>query len=127
MLVISAIAVSPFIYGMMLIIAESGAGVSAQIGPMRSDVIMCGKLICERLFAMVTTINVPLPESLAHIYETASPEDKLKAQWLIEMVLDDLFRNQTESLSDVVRDISERATERGLTPEILDELLKEDE
>jgi hypothetical protein len=76
---------------------------------------------------MVTTINVPIPDSLARIYEASSPEDKLKAQWLIEMVLDDLFRNPTESLSDVVRDISQKAAERGLTPEILDELLKEDE
>lgn len=76
---------------------------------------------------MVTTIRIPIPDSLARIYESASEEDKRKAQWLIELVLQDLFRTQTESFQDVVRDISQRAAERGMTPEILEELLKDND
>ena len=42
-------------------------------------------------------------------------------------VLNDLFHPQSGSLIDTVKDISQRAAERGMTPEILDELLKDDE
>lgn len=76
---------------------------------------------------MTTMITIPIPESLANIYERASHVDKVKAQWLIELVLNDLFYTQTGSLTDVVREISQRAAERGMTPEILEELLKDDE
>ena len=76
---------------------------------------------------MTTMITIPIPESLANVYEHASNADKVKAQWLIELVLNDLFHTQTGSLTDVVRDISQRAAERGMTPELLEELLKDDE
>ncbi len=76
---------------------------------------------------MATIINVPIPEGLARNYESASEEDKRKAQWLIELVLSDLFGDQAESLRDVVRDISQQAAERGMTPETLEELLADDE
>ncbi len=71
---------------------------------------------------MTTTITVPMPEPLAKIYETATAEEKRKAQWLVELVLRDLFSDTTESLMDVVYDISQRAKEHGLTQEILDNL-----
>jgi hypothetical protein len=76
---------------------------------------------------MSTSIFIPIPNSLAQIYENASEEDKRKAQWLIELVLHDLFTNQSESLTDVIRDISQRAAERGMTPEILEKLFHDDE
>ena len=76
---------------------------------------------------MTTMITIPIPESLANVYEHASNADKVKAQWLIELVLNDLFHTQTGSLTDVVRDISQRAAERGMTPELLEELLNDDE
>jgi hypothetical protein len=69
---------------------------------------------------MMATLNIPIPETLARVYERASDDDKRKAQWLIELVLRDLFDDKPESLSDVVQDISQRAAERGITPEILD-------
>ena len=46
---------------------------------------------------MVATIQVRIPDSLAQIYENASQEDKQKAQWLIELVLHDLFQDRSES------------------------------
>ena len=76
---------------------------------------------------MVATIQVRIPDSLAQIYENASQEDKQKAQWLIELVLHDLFQDRSESLTDVMQDISKRAQERGLTPDDLDALLRDDE
>ena len=75
----------------------------------------------------MSTITIPIPEPLANIYERASDADKVKAQWLIEVVLNDLFHNQADTLTNTVKEISHRAGERGLTPEILDELLKDDE
>jgi hypothetical protein len=76
---------------------------------------------------MALTINIPMPEALTAVYERASDEEKRKAQWLIELVLRDLFREQPEALTEVVRDISQRAGERGMTPDVLDELLADDE
>ena len=73
---------------------------------------------------MTTLIAIPIPESLATIYERASDADKVKAQWLIEVVLNDLFQAQTGSLINTVKEISQRAAERGMTPEILEELLQ---
>ena len=75
----------------------------------------------------MSTITISIPEPLANIYERASDADKVKAQWLIEVVLNDLFHNQADTLTNTVKEISQRATERGLTPNILDELLKDDE
>ncbi len=85
--------------------------------------------IIERFhdLSMSTTISVPLPETLAQIYENASDEEKRKAQWLIELVLHDLFSAQKESLLDVVQAISERAAERGMTADILEDLLRDDD
>jgi hypothetical protein len=76
---------------------------------------------------MSTNINIQIPDSLARIYETASDADKQKAQWLVELVLQDLLLSRTESLSDVVQEISQRAAERGMTPEVLDDLLRDDD
>ena len=76
---------------------------------------------------MSATIHIPIPDPLARVYESASEEDKRKAQWLVELVLHNLFLTQTESLNDVVRDISQKAAARGLTPEILEQLLNDDE
>ena len=76
---------------------------------------------------MASTIQIPLPEPLAEIYENASIEDKRKAQWLIELVLRDLWADQSESLIEVIDEISQLAAERGITPEILNEILEDDE
>ena len=76
---------------------------------------------------MASMITISVPEPLASVYEHASETDRAKAQWLIEVVLNDLFHSQTGSLIDTVREISERAAERGMTPEILDEILNDDE
>lgn len=75
----------------------------------------------------MSTITIPIPDALARIYERASEDEKRKAQWLVELVLRDLFRTDSESLIDVVRDVSERAAQRGMTPALLEELLRDDD
>jgi hypothetical protein len=72
-------------------------------------------------------INIPLPENLARIYLSVSDEDRRKAQWLIELALSDLFLADSDTLRDVVREIGQRAEERGMTQEILQTLLSDDE
>ena len=76
---------------------------------------------------MSASIRVPLPESLAQVYERASEADKRKVQWLTELVLRDLFSNQSASLDSVVREVSQNAAQRGLTSEILQDLITDDE
>jgi hypothetical protein len=71
----------------------------------------------------MTTVNISLPDSIARVFEQASEADKRKAEWLIEFVLRDLFDKHDETLSDVIHDISRRAAERGMTQEVLDDLL----
>lgn len=89
--------------------------------------LYCKQVMIERNSEMATTINVSLPEPLARIYENASAEDQRKAQWLMELVLRDLFSEKTESLMDVVNEISQQAKERGLTQEVLDDILLDDD
>ena len=69
------------------------------------------------------TIRV-VPEA-ASAYLAASDEERRKLDLLLSLRLRDATQ-PGESLDDVVRDISRRAQERGLTPEILESLLNGD-
>jgi hypothetical protein len=64
-------------------------------------------------------MDISVLDDLARTYERATDEDKRKTQWLIELVLRNLFDNKSESLGAVVQGISQRAAVRGMTPEIL--------
>lgn len=75
---------------------------------------------------MNTTIPIPLPLELAQLYNNATPEEQRKVQWLFETLLKDMFKIDEETLRDVVHDISHKAQVRGLTPEILEELLRDE-
>jgi hypothetical protein len=75
---------------------------------------------------MTVPIQIALPEPLAEVYEAASEIDRQKAQWLIELVLNDLFNPSAESLRDVVIKVSRQAAAQGMTAEILDDLLQDE-
>jgi hypothetical protein len=62
---------------------------------------------------------------LAAFYEQASPETQLKLRTLFEMLLDEMSSPESLSLSEIMDAISDRAQERGLTPEILDDILND--
>ena len=66
------------------------------------------------------TINVD-PEA-ARIFKSATPEERRKLELLMSLQLRAAAR-QGPSLSELADEISRRAQERGLTPEILEEIL----
>ncbi len=68
------------------------------------------------------TINIPLDNETAKIYEKAPLTDKKKMQILLSLWLRE-FEKPSISLDELMDDISRKAQERGLTPEILDSIL----
>lgn len=60
----------------------------------------------------------------AHIFETASEEQRRKIEALLSLKLTQATR-QKRPLQEVMDDVSQKAQERGLTPEILDSILHE--
>ena len=71
-----------------------------------------------------STITIPLDPQTARAYESAAPEEKRKIQALLSLWLRELASGQYPSLQQVLEDVGRKAKARGLTPEILDLLLK---
>jgi hypothetical protein len=70
------------------------------------------------------TVNIELDEKAAQIYTRASAEEQRKLQMLLGLWLRE-FDDNALSLSMLMDQISDRAEERGLTPEILESLLND--
>ena len=73
----------------------------------------------------VATINIQLDDAAAQIYTTASEEDRKKIQLLLSFWLRE-FDLPSISLAELMDEVSEKAQQRGLTPEILETLLDAD-
>ena len=71
-----------------------------------------------------TTITIPLDPQTARAYSSAAPEQKRKIQALLSLWLRELTAGEPPSLQHVLDDAGRKAQERGLTPEMLDSLLK---
>jgi len=70
-------------------------------------------------------VNIQLDAEAARIYQQASTEDKKKMQILLSLRLRE-FGKPTKSLRSIMNGISDKAQERGLTPEILEALLNDE-
>lgn len=70
------------------------------------------------------TITIEVDSQLAAAYNGVSDEQRRKINALLGLRLDEAMRS-SRNLEEIMSDMSRRASERGLTPEILDELLKE--
>lgn len=70
------------------------------------------------------TITIPLDLQTARAYESAPPEDKKKIQALLSLWLRELTTEGYPSLQRVLDEVGARASERGLTPDVLDSLMK---
>jgi hypothetical protein len=68
------------------------------------------------------TITIPLDTDTAQIFEKSSAENKKKVLLLLSLCLRE-FATSRRSLNTIMDEISEKAQERGLTPEILESLL----
>jgi hypothetical protein len=71
------------------------------------------------------SITIALDPQTARAYDSASPEEKRKIQALLSLWLRELAVGDYPSLQQVLDEVGNKAKARGLTPEILDSLLKD--
>ena len=72
-------------------------------------------------------ITIEVDAEAAKVYAAASPEEQQKMQILLSLRLSDLTLRPRRTFREVANEISERAAARGLTPEILDSILRDEE
>jgi hypothetical protein len=70
-------------------------------------------------------ITIRVDPEAASAYLAASEEERRKLDLLLSLRLQDVTQSG-ESLEEVMREISRRAQQRGLTPEILESILRDD-
>ena len=78
----------------------------------------------ERRTQVTDTITIAVDRALADAYRAASDQDRRKLGLLLNLRLRDVTRTGG-SLHDVMAEIMRNARARGLTPELLDELLSD--
>ena len=71
-----------------------------------------------------TRITIPLDPETAKAYRGARPAEKKKMQALVRLWLRDLAVAKPGTLNELLDEVSEKALQRGLTPKVLDALLK---
>ena len=74
-----------------------------------------------------TPITIEVDAAAAKIYAAATPEEQRGIQVLLSLRLQDLTDGTARPLREVIDEMSSRAAERGLTPEILESILQDDE
>jgi len=70
------------------------------------------------------TIQIQVTPEAAKAFRTASEPERKKLELLLNLRLLEVARAR-KPLEEVMREISRSAQQRGLTPEILDDLLKD--
>ena len=68
-------------------------------------------------------LTIQVDAEAAEAFKAAPPEEKRKIEALLSLWLKELATADTVSLKNVMDDISGKATERGLTPQVLDSIL----
>jgi len=70
------------------------------------------------------TITIPVDPQTAQVYNSAAPEERRRIQALLSLWLRELATGDSSSLQQVLDEVGRKAKARGLTPEMLDSLLK---
>lgn len=70
------------------------------------------------------TITIPLDPETARAYDSASPAEKRKIEALLRLWLRELAAGDYPSLQEVLDETGRKAAARGLTPELLDSILR---
>lgn len=70
-------------------------------------------------------ITITVDEEAAKTYRNATPGERHRLDALLSLRLHDL-NEPSESLDEIMDRIAKKAAARGLTPEILEQLLKDD-
>jgi hypothetical protein len=71
------------------------------------------------------TITIEVPDEIANAYEKATAEDRKKIDLLLRLRVRDVLQRPKRTLLEVMDEMGREAAERGLTPEILDDILNE--
>lgn len=74
------------------------------------------------------SITVTVDSEIAEKYRSASESDRLKIDWLVNLRLREVMakRKRLAELEVSMREMSRKAQERGLTPEILQSILDDE-
>jgi hypothetical protein len=70
-------------------------------------------------------ITLRVSPAAAEAYRKATPQERLKFEALVSLQLLNHLQSK-RSLDEVIADMSQQAQQRGLTPEMLEELLRDD-
>ena len=70
------------------------------------------------------TISIQVDEETAKAFASASPEEQRKIELLLRLRLQDLTLGPQRPLKVVMDEIGEQAKAHGLTPEVLESLLR---
>ncbi len=73
-----------------------------------------------------TAISIPVDDETARAYHMAAPDYQEKIQILLQLRLRELAELPTRSLAEIMDDIGAKAEARGLTPEIMGDLLHDE-
>jgi hypothetical protein len=71
-------------------------------------------------------ITLEIDSEAAQAFKSVSADEREKLQVLLGIWLKEYARADTTSLKETMDQISEKAKSRGLTPEILESILKEE-
>ena len=72
------------------------------------------------------TISIPVDAEAARAFREATAEERRKLSILLSLRLRELTLGQVRPLRDIMNEIGAQAEARGLTPEILDSLLRDE-
>ena len=70
------------------------------------------------------SITIPLDPQTAKAYDAANPDRKRKIQALLILWLRELTSEEKPDLEKILDEVGRKAAARGLTPELLESLLK---
>jgi hypothetical protein len=82
--------------------------------------------IRRRLTMATSTISIPVDPEAAQAFANASPEQQRKLALLLSLRLRELTTGSVRPLNEIMDEIGAQAEARGLTPKILDDLLRDE-
>lgn len=88
--------------------------------------LIYNQLYHDKVYNM-TILEIPVETEIAQIYAAASENDRRKLAVMVQLWLRELASPTSDVLGDIMDRISATAQARGLTPDILAELLNDDE
>ena len=74
-----------------------------------------------------TAITIEVDSEAASVYNAASPEEQKKMQLLLSLRLRNLTLKPRRPLREVMDEMAAEAAANGLTPEILESILRDEE